>query len=119
MSGPEQRVVDASVRELDRRGYWHFNISGANGRNGLPDRLVLIGDGRVLALEFKAPKTGRLSAMQRHVHEQWRAAGIDVLVVAHVDVLRAKLDEIERDDRARVECPDKETTGRRRQRPRP
>ncbi len=99
MSDPEAKVVAACIRELDRRNILSFNIGAGNGETGLPDRLALPGRGQVLALEFKAPKTGRLSAKQKWTHEQWRAAGITVLVVDDVKVLRTWLDDHEHGDR--------------------
>jgi hypothetical protein len=47
----------------------------AVGQAGFPD-LLLIYRGRSLYLELKSPKgTGKLSALQVHMHEQLRAAG--------------------------------------------
>lgn len=94
----EAAVVRACVRELDRRGHLHFNLSGQNGVTGLPDRIAL-GPGWMLPMEFKGPR-GVLSQRQRYVHERFAKAGWPVLVVRDVRELRAALDEIERKDAA-------------------
>lgn len=88
----EQRVVDGCIRELKRRRLISINLDGGAGATGLPDRLVLVGDGRVIGLEFKDPKTGRLSAKQRWTREQWATAGVAVHEIRSVSELRAVLD---------------------------
>ncbi len=99
MPGPEDRVVAACVRELDKRRIPHININGSNGDTGLPDRFAFPGRGVTLAIETKAPKTGRLSAKQRHWHKRLRDAGITVLVVDDVKQLRTWLDHHDHGDR--------------------
>ena len=37
----------------------------SQGNNGMPDRLVLLPDGRCVFVELKRPKNGRLSPVQR------------------------------------------------------
>lgn len=91
MATAEGRLVAACVRELDKRRIFHFNLSGSNGQTGLPDRIALPA-GRLLALEFKDPKHGRVSAKQRYVHELFAAAGFPVHVIRSVGELRALLD---------------------------
>lgn len=88
----EQRVVTACVRELDRRRLVSFNLDGGNGETGLPDRLVLVGGGKVVGLEFKDPKRGRVSAKQQWTRERWAKAGVAVHVVRSVGELRDILD---------------------------
>ena len=90
MTGPEQRIVNACVRELDRRRILHFNLAAGNGTTGLPDRLAFPA-GHVLPIEFKAPN-GKLSARQKWMHRQFEQAGWPVLVVRDVQQLRAALD---------------------------
>ncbi len=99
MTSPEQRVVDAVVRELDKRRIPHFNIGAGNGDTGLPDRFAFPGQGVTLAIETKAPKTGWLSAKQHHWHRRLRDAGIAVLVVDDVRQLRTWLDDHDHGDR--------------------
>ena len=94
----EQAIVDACVRELDRRRLLHFNLGASNGETGLPDRVVILAPhGRVLGLEFKTAR-GRVHAKQAWTHEQWRRAGARVEVVRSVQELRRVLDEIDKED---------------------
>ncbi len=88
----EATVVAACIRELKRRNLISINLDGGAGATGLPDRLVLIGGGRVIGLEFKDPKRGRLSAKQQWVREQWATAGVAVHEIRSVGELRAVLD---------------------------
>ena len=88
----EAAVVAACIRELKRRGYVSINLDGGAGATGLPDRLVLLGGGRVMGIEFKNPKTGRLSAKQRWTREQWATAGVAVHEIRDVETLRGILD---------------------------
>lgn len=90
----EKSIVDACVRELDRRGAWHCNLHPATGRAGLPDRLT-IHHGTPIALEMKGPG-GRLGPLQAHELDRFRRAGGVALVVRDVQQLRDFLDEVER-----------------------
>ena len=48
---------------------------------GVPDRLILLPEGRFFLVELKAPK-GRLRPIQKVRHDQIRALGIEVYVLA-------------------------------------
>ncbi len=50
------------------------------GRQGVPDRIVLMPGGKVAFVELKT-ETGKLSPMQRATIERMRALGHDVRVV--------------------------------------
>ncbi len=88
-------MVSACVRELDRRGAVHFNLSAANGETGLPDRHALY-RGHPLYLEFKRPGGGTVTPKQRWWLDRLHAAGGVVLVVRDVADLRSELDDIDR-----------------------
>jgi Holliday junction resolvase len=95
----EKSIVDACVRELDRRRAYHFNVHGHGaGRNGLPD-IVACHLGRWISIECKAPR-GRLRPLQIFELEQAARAGGYTLVCRDVAQLRALLDEIEAEDLA-------------------
>ena len=47
---------------------------------GVPDRLVILPGGRMFMVELKAPQ-GKLSPIQRHVHDLLRKLGITVHVL--------------------------------------
>jgi hypothetical protein len=93
----EANVVRAVVRELDARGVIHWNLSGANGETGLPDRMGVLEGGRLLAVECKAPGCGRVSRKQHWWLGRLRDAGALVVVVDDVAQLRRALDEAERE----------------------
>lgn len=60
---------------------------------GFPDRLVLLPGGRVIFVECKRPRRGRISNHQMWWHERFRTLGIEVAVVrnsADIDQLLAK-----------------------------
>ncbi len=51
------------------------------GWSGVPDRIVLLPGGRIMFIELKRPKGGKLSAMQKWWHKKLRILGFDVWVV--------------------------------------
>lgn len=61
---------------------------------GVPDRLIITADGRVIFAELKT-ETGRLSKIQRYVTGEMIKRGADVRVVKGIDEVRALLSEIE------------------------
>ena len=91
MSGPEQTIVNAVIRELDRRRIPHWNISAGNGETGLPDRLAVLPGGRLLAIECKTA-TGRVAPKQQWWIDRLNTAGALAIVVRHIDQLRLVLD---------------------------
>lgn len=91
--GGEQAVVNACIKELDKRRAIHFNVGASNGQTGLVDRIAVYRS-QVLFIETKSA-TGALRAKQRWHHEQLRAAGARVVVArSRLDVVYA-LDEID------------------------
>lgn len=61
---------------------------------GVPDRLIITADGRVIFVELKT-ETGRLSKIQRYVTGEMIKRGADVRVVKGLDAVKALLAEIE------------------------
>lgn len=51
------------------------------GRNGAPDRLVLIPGRTPVYCELKKPKDGKLSALQKLDHKALKKGGCKVLVI--------------------------------------
>lgn len=94
MPSPEQRVVDATTRMLDRRRVVHFNIAGGNGETGLPDRMAVY-RGRAIFMEFKAPGTGRVAPKQRWWLDRLRGAGALAVVVSDAQTVADLLDVID------------------------
>ena len=50
-------------------------------RPGMPDRVTLLPEGRVLWIETKKPSGGRVSAIQKYQHKVLREAGQRVEIV--------------------------------------
>ncbi len=98
MNRPEQAVVRASCRVLDRAGAVHFNLGPSNGDTGLPDRHALY-KGRALYLEFKRPHGGRVAPKQAWWLQRLRAAGGVALVVTDAEQVRAALAAIDEEGR--------------------
>jgi hypothetical protein len=66
----------------------------AVGQAGFPDLLVIF-NGKSLYLELKSPKgTGKLSALQIHMHEQLRKAGAWVEVAQDMKRVEELLKEL-------------------------
>jgi hypothetical protein len=66
----------------------------ALGRRGFFDRLVVLPGGRVVFVETKRPRGGRLSANQKALHDAYRSRGCEVRVVRNVEDIEALLGEI-------------------------
>ena len=60
---------------------------------GVPDRIVLTPDGRVIFIELKS-KTGRLATVQRWVIGEMRGRGADVRVLRGMDQVKSFLEEM-------------------------
>lgn len=75
----ESRVERFLVDRVRLLGGMTFKI--ASTTKGLPDRCVVLPGGRVYLVELKAA-TGRLSPMQKHLHERFRILGTPAVVLA-------------------------------------
>ena len=75
----EKTIERRFVTALRERGAsaWKFV---SPGRQGVPDRIVLMPGGKVAFVELKT-ETGKLSPVQKVVQEQLRALGFDVYTV--------------------------------------
>lgn len=71
-------------------GGWAIKITSP-AQAGLPDRLVIKRDGRVVWVELKTPR-GRVSAIQAKVHTRLRGLGQDVRVVRTAEECDALFD---------------------------
>ncbi|MCC8136238.1 MAG: VRR-NUC domain-containing protein, partial [Ruminococcus sp.] len=67
------------------------------GTPGVPDRIILTADGRIIFVELKT-ETGRLAKIQRYVIGELQKRGADVRVVKGLDEVKALLAEIEGSD---------------------
>ena len=103
---PENIVLSGCLRYLEARGIFHWrNNTGAikAGRNrwlrfgypGSSDWLGICPDGRFLAIECKAPKTGRLTELQSNFLDCINRYGGVAIVVDGIDSLLRQLKEKE------------------------
>lgn len=91
MGKPESTVEDYLVAQANRRGFlcWKFVSPGVNG---VPDR-VLIGAGRVIFIECKAPG-GKPRALQDVRLDEIRARGADARVCSSRESVDALMGEL-------------------------
>lgn len=99
----EAAVVRATVRVLDAHGIVHWNVASGNGQTGLPDRMAILPasrthpGGRLLCMEFKRPRGGRIAPKQQWWLDRMTAAGALCLVVTRAEQVSAVLDEIDKE----------------------
>lgn len=67
---------------------WKFTTPG---KRGPPDRILLGSGGRIVFVETKRPKGGRLFSWQKRNHEKLRALGFRVEVLWTLEQVRAFL----------------------------
>ncbi len=63
------------------------------GTPGVPDRMILTADGRIIFAELKS-ETGRLSKLQKYTIEEMQKRGADVRVVKGLSEVKALLEEL-------------------------
>lgn len=75
-----EKTIEKWLREgCDRLGLLAMKFTSP-GNDGVPDRLVICPDGRVLFVELKTD-TGRLSPIQAWQHKRMRKVGAKVITV--------------------------------------
>lgn len=67
----------------------------SQGNNGMPDRLVLLPDGRCVFVELKRPKYGKLSPVQVAQQNRLASMGFDVRVISNTEGVDAFIREVE------------------------
>lgn len=63
------------------------------GTTGVPDRLVILPDGKIIFVELKTD-TGRTSDIQKHRIAELRSLGADVRVLKGLSQVKAFLEEV-------------------------
>lgn len=67
------------------------------GTSGVPDRIIIAADGRVIFAELKT-ETGRLSRIQEHTIGEMRKRGADVRVLYGLNDVKSLLEELKGGD---------------------
>lgn len=96
MATPESAVVRATIRALDAHGATHWNHS-PSGETGIPDRFAVY-HGRLLAIECKRPRGGRVSPKQQWWLDRLAAAGAICLIVTDAAQVREVLCRIDAEE---------------------
>ena len=96
----EKAIERRFVKELERRGAMALKFVSP-GRQGVPDRIVLLPGGQIVFVELKA-QIGRISPIQRHTIARMQELGCDVRIVFGMEQTMELVDEL---------CPPTQTGG--------
>lgn len=88
----EKQIESRMVRMVRERGGLSYKFVSP-GEAGVPDRLVLLPDGRIIFVELKT-LVGSLQRIQRWQIGRMREKGADVRVLHGWDAIRAFVDEV-------------------------
>ncbi len=93
-----ERDIEQKLRRMvERRGGWCLKWV-CPGWSGVPDRIILLPRGRVIFVETKRPKGGRLSRLQEKWHDWLVELGFEVWTIWNHDDLevfhRGVLEEV-------------------------
>lgn len=89
----QEKGVESRLRdEVKKIGGKAYKLSAAVDA-GMPDRLVCLPGGRVVFVETKRPKGGRLSTMQKYQHRILRQMGFDVRVINTTELVGEFIEE--------------------------
>lgn len=89
--GPEARLENRVVDAVNRAGGFAYKTAG--GHTGMPDRIVILPEGRIVFVEMKAPG-GVLSPIQAVTIDRLQQLGHEVRVLRGEDETNAFIDEI-------------------------
>lgn len=79
----EAQIEQTLVSEIKRRGGLCFKMTGYRG---IPDRLVLLPNGRAIFIELKRPG-GKVRSTQEKAHKVLRQLGFDSWVLDDIDLI--------------------------------
>jgi len=88
---PEGKVVKKVRDYLNSIGFITINIMSANP-SGLPDMIAISPEGDHIYFEIKAPG-GRVSPVQKIIHQKLKDQGCTVYVVYSLDEVKTVLEE--------------------------
>lgn len=87
----EKEIEQALVKAVKARGGMCPKLTSP-GTDGMPDRIVLLPQGRMSFVEVKAPGK-KPRSLQVHRHEELRNLGFPVFVLDSLDQIKEILDE--------------------------
>ena len=87
----EKEIEQALVKAVRARGGTCPKFTSP-GTDGMPDRIVLLPQGRISFVEVKAPGK-KPRPLQIHRHEELRNLGFQVFVLDSLDQIKEILDE--------------------------
>ena len=88
----ERDIENYMRQEVVKMGGLFYKFTSP-GNRGVPDRIVILPDGRVVFVELKT-KEGRLSELQKYQIKQLEKRNVMVFVVKGMDEVRRWLGEI-------------------------
>ena len=88
----ESSIEAHLVREVKRHGGLCYKFVSP-GNPGVPDRLVIVPDGRTIFVELKT-EVGRLAKLQRWQRSEMEKRGADVRVLYGLDAVKEFLREV-------------------------
>lgn len=88
----EKEIERRMVLEVKKRGGLCYKFTSPNNP-GVPDRIVITPDGRVIFVELKT-EIGRLAKIQRWQVSEMQKRGVDVRVVKGWDAVKAFIEEV-------------------------
>ena len=89
-----EKTVEAKLREeIAKIGGKAYKLE-STGNAGLPDRMVCLPGGRVIFVELKRPKGGRLTELQKAKHRELRQMGFDVRLINTTEQVKAFTEEV-------------------------
>jgi hypothetical protein len=88
----EKEIEHRMVRMIKERGGLCYKFVSPSNL-GVPDRIVITPDGRVIFVELKT-ENGRLSKMQKWQRNELQKRGIDVRVIKGWSAARAFVEEV-------------------------
>jgi hypothetical protein len=81
MPGPKENVIERALVARVRQLGGVADKVQVIGRRGFCDRLIVLPGGRVIFVECKRPRGGRLSPHQVHYREIYAACGVTIELV--------------------------------------
>lgn len=88
----EKQIESRMVREIKNRGGLCYKFVSPNNP-GVPDRIVITPDGRIIFVELKT-EVGRLSKIQQWQREQLKKRGVDIRVIHGWDKVKEFIEEV-------------------------